>query len=278
MSEDILSKLKALHGDVQARIEASSDFKAMKAVERAIGELAAAIAPAEEPVAASEAVENAEATAEAAPAEAEAEVVAAAEADAAEPAAAEEAVSDAAPAAEEPAAAEAEASADAAAESTELLQLKLLRRLQRNLPQQMRLLRKKQLPKPLRPRPLQRRLLRQKPRLQRLQKLPRRQRPPRRNLLLRLQKRKPKRALQLNLLLPPKFRQKSKHSLRKSSPTDTQPQNHQLPLRRPDTNRFTLKRLAEAHGKPRKIWAFLIPGPTITYCVRGFAPRRYVLN
>ena len=40
MSADILSKLKTLHDDVRARIEASSDFKAMKAVERAIGELA----------------------------------------------------------------------------------------------------------------------------------------------------------------------------------------------------------------------------------------------
>ena len=34
MSEDILSKLKELHQGVQARIEATSDYKAMKAVER----------------------------------------------------------------------------------------------------------------------------------------------------------------------------------------------------------------------------------------------------
>ena len=45
MSVDILSKLKALHDDVRARIEATTDFKAMKAVEHAIGELAAVLAP-----------------------------------------------------------------------------------------------------------------------------------------------------------------------------------------------------------------------------------------
>ncbi len=39
MSADILSKLKTLHDDVRARIEATPDFKAMRAVERAIGEL-----------------------------------------------------------------------------------------------------------------------------------------------------------------------------------------------------------------------------------------------
>ena len=39
MSADILSKLKTLHDDVRARIEATPDFKAMKAVERVIGEL-----------------------------------------------------------------------------------------------------------------------------------------------------------------------------------------------------------------------------------------------
>ena len=42
MSDDILSKLRGLHDDVRARIEATSDFKAMKAVEHAIDELAAA--------------------------------------------------------------------------------------------------------------------------------------------------------------------------------------------------------------------------------------------
>ena len=47
MSDDILSKLRGLHDDVRARIEATSDFKAMKAVEHAIDELAATVAPAE---------------------------------------------------------------------------------------------------------------------------------------------------------------------------------------------------------------------------------------
>ena len=47
MSADILSKLRTLHDDVRARIEASSDFKAMKAVERAIGELEPAAEPAQ---------------------------------------------------------------------------------------------------------------------------------------------------------------------------------------------------------------------------------------
>ena len=51
MSDDILSKLKALHDDVRARIEATTDFKAMKAVEHAIGELSAALAPVEAAVA-----------------------------------------------------------------------------------------------------------------------------------------------------------------------------------------------------------------------------------
>ena len=63
MSADILSKLKTLHDDVRARIEASSDFKAMKAVERAIGELSEVVvettAPHSEPAAAEPAAEAA---------------------------------------------------------------------------------------------------------------------------------------------------------------------------------------------------------------------------
>src|SRR5512143_3495338 len=56
MSADILSKLKTLHEEVRARIEATPDFKAMKAVERAIGELDAILAV---PVAAnSDAIES----------------------------------------------------------------------------------------------------------------------------------------------------------------------------------------------------------------------------
>src|SRR4029078_3071998 len=84
MSDDILSKLRGLPDDVRARIEATSDFKAMKAVEHAIDELAAIVAPVEAVAAESTATESAEATEEAAaPVEAEAA------SDAAEPAAAD---------------------------------------------------------------------------------------------------------------------------------------------------------------------------------------------
>ena len=137
MSDDILSKLRGLYEDVRARIEATTDFKAMKAVEHAIDELAPVVAPAKEVAAESTVAESAETPAEAAaPVEAEAvpeaaapatadgaaetaadepvaaeEAVAAGAAEAAAPAAEEEAKAEEAPAAEEassePAAAEA---------------------------------------------------------------------------------------------------------------------------------------------------------------------------
>ena len=101
MSDDILSKLRGLYEDVRARIEATTDFKAMKAVEHAIDELAPVVAPAKEVAAESTVAESAETPAEAAaPVEAEAapEAAAPATADGAaetaadEPVAAEEAV------------------------------------------------------------------------------------------------------------------------------------------------------------------------------------------
>ena len=39
MSEDVFCKLKDLHHDVRARIEATADWKALQAVERAMGEV-----------------------------------------------------------------------------------------------------------------------------------------------------------------------------------------------------------------------------------------------
>lgn len=45
MSEDVVGKLKGLCGDLQARIEASADYKTLKAVERALADIEALSAP-----------------------------------------------------------------------------------------------------------------------------------------------------------------------------------------------------------------------------------------
>lgn len=63
MSEDVFGKLRDLHGEVRARIEASPDWKCLQAVERAMGEVKTLLPVMAEPVV-SEAAEPVAVTAE----------------------------------------------------------------------------------------------------------------------------------------------------------------------------------------------------------------------
>lgn len=99
MSDDVLAKLNGLRDDVRARIEATTDYKSLMAVEKAIGEISA-LFPAAAAAAAPEKTAVEETTAKPVPEETAAAETEAAEAvtDAAsaEEAAVEETVSDAA--------------------------------------------------------------------------------------------------------------------------------------------------------------------------------------
>lgn len=46
MSDDVLGRLKGLCGDLQAKIEASADYRSLKAVERALADISALSSPA----------------------------------------------------------------------------------------------------------------------------------------------------------------------------------------------------------------------------------------